>query len=258
MSRRHFLKLIGGSALTAACASSLGPLPGERSARAQPGGRALKAVTFDLFTIFDPRGVDRAVVSAMPEVDGLAATWKTRLFEYSWLRAASGRYVDFEQLVRDSLLFAGRVHQVSIPQPVQAELAGAFTALTPWPDSLSALRELKARGLRLAPLANFTPRMIEVLLQQSGLRPLFDDIISTHYAQTYKPSPKAYALAEPRLGLHRDQIAFAAFGGWDAAGARWYGYPTFWVNRLDVTAEQLAAADASGPDLTALVRWACP
>ncbi len=97
--------------------------------------------------------------------------------------------------------------------------------------------------------------MIEALLARAGIRDVFEALISTDQARTYKPDPRAYALAETTFGLPRQQIAFAAFGGWDAAGARWYGYPTFWVNRLGVTPEQLIAADASGPDLAQLVTW---
>jgi len=68
--------------------------------------------------------------------------------------------------------------------------------------------------------------------------------------------PRAYALGVSRLGLAREQIAFAAFGGWDAAGARWFGYPTFWVNRLGVPAEQLGPGpDGSGPTLAELDRF---
>jgi 2-haloacid dehalogenase len=52
--------------------------------------------------------------------------------------------------------------------------------------------------------------------------------------------------------LPREQIAFSAFGGWDAAGAKWFGFRSFWVNRLGVTGEALVAPDASGPDFAAL------
>lgn len=58
------------------------------------------------------------------------------------------------------------------------------------------------------------------------------------------------------FGLRRDEIAFSAFGGWDAAGARWFGYPTFWVNRLGVPMEELAPGPhASGATLNDLATW---
>jgi 2-haloacid dehalogenase len=39
--------------------------------------------------------------------------------------------------------------------------------------------------------------------------------------------------------LGRDEILFAAFGGWDGAGAKAFGYPCFWVNRAGVPLEEL-------------------
>jgi 2-haloacid dehalogenase len=58
------------------------------------------------------------------------------------------------------------------------------------------------------------------------------------------------------LHLRRDEILFAPFAGWDAAGAKWFGYPTFWVNRLGSPAEELdVTIDGSGPDLNALVKF---
>ena len=33
-----------------------------------------------------------------------------------------------------------------------------------------------------------------------------------------------------------------AFAGWDVAGARWFGYPPVWVNRLELPVEELAVA----------------
>jgi len=49
---------------------------------------------------------------------------------------------------------------------------------------------------------------------------------------------------------------FVAFAGWDVAGAKWFGYPTFWNNRTDAPAEELEASpDGLGPTLTDLVRF---
>jgi 2-haloacid dehalogenase len=54
--------------------------------------------------------------------------------------------------------------------------------------------------------------------------------------------------------LQREEILFAAFGGWDAVGGKNFGYPTFWVNRLNLPVEQLdVAPDGVGTTLTALV-----
>ena len=97
--------------------------------------------------------------------------------------------------------------------------------------------------------------MIARLLEHGGLASFFDLQLSTDRVKTYKLDPRAYALGPALLRLPREQIAFSAFGGWDAANAKWFGFPTFWVNRLGVTGEELTAPDASGPDFSALVSW---
>jgi 2-haloacid dehalogenase len=56
-----------------------------------------------------------------------------------------------------------------------------------------------------------------------------------------KPDRRAYQMAIDAFRLRRDQIAFVAFAGWDAAGASWFGYPTAWVNRSSAGDESLGA-----------------
>jgi 2-haloacid dehalogenase len=66
-------------------------------------------------------------------------------------------------------------------------------------------------------------------------------------------------MAIDALGLRREEILFAAFAGWDAAGAKTFGYPTFWVNRLGLPLEELdVVPDGSGRDLTDLLKFILP
>lgn len=215
----------------------------------------IRAVAFDLFTLFDPGGVDARVTEVIGNRPDVTSTWKSKLFEYSWLRASADQYRDFQGLVHDALVFAARSHGLELAGEAITRLEGAFTELAPWPDSRATLAKLRQRGLKLATLANFSPRMIQALVNRGGLADQFDDLISTDRAQTYKPDPRAYALGEKALGLPRQQIAFAAFGSWDAAGGRWFGFPTFWVNRFSQPNEELVAPNAQGPDLAHLERW---
>jgi 2-haloacid dehalogenase len=62
-------------------------------------------------------------------------------------------------------------------------------------------------------------------------------------------------MAIPAFGLQKKEIVFAAFAGWDAAGAKSFGYTTFWVNRLHLPAEELDAPDAEGDNLNDLLRF---
>jgi len=255
MNRRTFTGLLGVTTL-AACASARMPSPSSPSLPpSPPSPTRIRAVAFDLFTIFDPRGIDAAVAAELPGVD-LAPLWKLRAFEYCWLRASAERYAPFDQVVDDALTHALRTRRVAVASPVRARLLAAWTELAPWPDSVAALASMHDAGLILAPLANFAPSMIDRLLAHANLRDQFAHVFSTHSARTFKPARRAYQLGVEGFGLPSTSIAFAAFGAWDAVGATWFGYPTFWVDRLGATPEQLQVDPAGqGPDLRALAAW---
>jgi 2-haloacid dehalogenase len=57
--------------------------------------------------------------------------------------------------------------------------------------------------------------------------------------KAFKPDPRAYQMGVNAFKLKREEIVFAAFAGWDAAGAKSFGYPTFWLNRQNAWGEQL-------------------
>ena len=249
--RRQFLGALAGAAVASAVRSA-------GAARPAPARHArIRAVAFDLFTIFDPRSVVAVAETIVPRhARELCESWRVRQFEYTWLHTVAGTYRDFQAVTEDALAYAARAQGINLSADASRTLVGSYERLVPWPDSRAALESMKAAGLRMAPLANFTPAMIEHLLDNAGLRPLFDEIISTDRAKTFKPDPRAYALGPTVLKLRREEIAFAAFGGWDAAGAKWFGYPSFWVNRLGVPAEELPPGpDAVGSTLTEVASW---
>lgn len=261
MQRHEFLShLLGaGAALGAGfygCASSPSPASRTDAREARPRAR-IRAICFDLFTIFDPRSVVQAASAIVPEqAAALCEAWRSRQFEYSWLRVAAGQYVDFREITRDALEFAARSLRLRLSSRDLETLVEAYSRLAPWPDTRATLMSFQQSGLLLAPLSNYSPAMLERLIGNAGLRDVFARQISTDVARTFKPDPRAYALGVSALGLRREQIAFAAFGGWDAAGARWFGYPTFWVNRLGVPREELTPApDGTGPTLAELATF---
>ena len=101
-----------------------------------------------------------------------------------------------------------------------------------------------------------TTKMLQQGIQNSELHQYFDYAISTDAMQTYKPSPQAYQMAVEKLRLNKEQVLFVPFAGWDMAGAKWFGYPTFWLNRLNSPAEKLnAEPDGRGTTLNDLVEF---
>ena len=85
---------------------------------------------------------------------------------------------------------------------------------------------------------------------------LFSDIFSTDINHSYKPSPRAYKIAIDHLKLKKSEIGFVAFAGWDAFGAKAFGYPTYWINRQNQVKEELGVTpDWTGNNLNDLVHY---
>jgi 2-haloacid dehalogenase len=108
----------------------------------------------------------------------------------------------------------------------------------------------------MAFLSNFTASMLDAVLRNSGLQEFFEPHLSTDAVAAYKPDPRAYAMAVSAFGISRQDILFCASASWDAAGAKWFGYPTFWLNRSKQAAEELGVQpDAIGSALPELVDY---
>ena len=213
------------------------------------------AVAFDYFVLFNPDSVLPVVEQVVPgKSREFTNLWRTRQFEYSWLRSITDRYVDFAAITNDALVYAANGLHVRLTPADRRRLQDAFLRLTPWPDTANALRRLRESGVRVITIANFSPLMLRANADHAGLTPLFDALVSTDANHTYKPDPRAYQLGVDRLKSAKLDIVFAAFGGWDAAGAKAFGYPTVWVNRFNQPREELGLTpDRTVSDLNGLL-----
>lgn len=216
-----------------------------------------KAIAFDYFVLFNPDSVVPAVDRIFPgKGRELTSLWRTRQFEYCWLRSITSRYVDFVAVTEDALVYAANAMRLELRADDKRRLLDAYLHLEPWPDTREALATLKASGVRIITIANFSPKMLSENAENAGLTPFFDALVSTDANHSYKPDPRAYRLGIDRLQLAKQDILFAAFGGWDAAGAKSFGYPTIWVNRFDQPAEELGLhPDRTSGDLNGLLEF---
>jgi len=217
----------------------------------------LRAVAFDAFPILDPRPVFALAEQLFPGRGvELSNAWRTRQFEYQWLRALARQYADFWQTTEDALVFSAQLLKLELTAEQRDQLMGAYLRLRAWPDVATALEALKKAGVRLAFVSNATRQILEAGIRNARLEGLFDHVLSTDRIRTFKPDPRAYQLAIDAFGLSREQILFVPFAGWDAAGAKAFGYTTYWVNRLNLPVEQLGVMpDAIAPGLDELAAF---
>jgi 2-haloacid dehalogenase len=240
---------IGATAVGAAL------LPGAGNALARG---LVDAIAFDAFPIFDPRPVAQKVVALVPDHGlQLAQAWSTKLFGNSWLYAAAGQYATVDDVADNALRYAAESLGLTLSASDRQMLVSAYSSLDAWPDSRLALVRLREAGIRLAFLSNLGEAALRANIARNGLDALFDHVLSTDRVRAFKPSPTAYTMAPEAFGLPKSRIGFAALGGWDAAGAAWFGYRTAWVNRLGVPFEHLGPGPAiAGSDMTAVLRLA--
>jgi 2-haloacid dehalogenase len=201
----------------------------------------VSALVFDAYgTLFDVHSVSRLAESLFPgKGAALSAAWRTKQLEYTWQRSLMGRYEDFSRITVSSLAWA----MESLGLPDDARAAGALTEeyrrLATFPEVPAALESL-SRRCALAILSNGHPDMLDAVVAHNGLHERFrGGVLSVHTAGIFKPAPQVYALAEEALGVPRSMMGFVSSNGWDAAGAKAFGFRVFWINRSGAPVERL-------------------
>jgi 2-haloacid dehalogenase len=207
----------------------------------RPSG--IRACVFDAYgTLFDVRNVAVGVIERTG-VDSKAFfdIWRAKQLEYSWLRAVTGRHVDFWQVTQDALDYALESFGISDSTRGSA-MMDAYLRLPIFPDVLPTLEQLRASGLRLAILSNGTAHMLGEIVAHAGVTEHFEALLSVEEVGIFKPHPRVYALARERLSLSAEQICFVSSNGWDAWSARAFGFRVVWCNRRAQPRERLPSA----------------
>jgi 2-haloacid dehalogenase len=217
----------------------------------------IKAVAFDAFPIFNPASIVKPINELLPgQATQLIRLWQLKQFSYQWLRLSANTYKNFLDVARDALEFALTQSRLHLAEKEKDLIMAGYNGMHAWTDVVPALQTIKREGLRICFLSNMTAKMLNRGIQNSKLTDFFDLVISTDEKRTYKPGKEAYQMAVDQLKLKKEEILFVPFAAWDLAGAKWFGYPTFWVNRSGSLLENLdAEPDGSGSTLNDLVKF---
>lgn len=229
-----------------------------------------KAVIFDAYgTLFDVHSVIAAAEQMFPgHGDALSQLWRQKQIEYTQLRtladpvgAPGAHYRPFWDITLDALRFAAKKRQLTLNRAAEKRLMDEYACLSAFPDAVPALRLLReatssatvsasaaagteaaaaaASPLRLAILSNGNPQMLDIAVKSAGMTGLFDHVLSVDAVRAYKPSPAAYTLGTQAFGAEPRELVFVSSNGWDVAGATWFGFTTFWLNRQNAPVEEL-------------------
>jgi 2-haloacid dehalogenase len=203
--------------------------------------REISALVFDAYgTLFDVHSVTRVADTLFPgKGAALSAAWRGKQLEYTWLRSLMGRYEDFSRVTVSSLEWALESLALEAGEAERRALIDEYRRLATFPEVPAALEAL-AKSRPLAILSNGHPEMLEAVVDHNRLRERFrGGVLSVHPAKVFKPAPNVYRLVEEQLGVPRSLMGFVSSNGWDAAGAKTFGFRVFWVNRLGLPVERL-------------------
>ncbi|HTR05743.1 MAG TPA: haloacid dehalogenase type II [Paraburkholderia sp.] len=232
-----------------------------------------KAVIFDAYgTLFDVHSVVAAAEQMFPgHGDALSQLWRLKQIEYTQLRTlsdpAGARYRPFWGITLDALRYAARRLNLALTGAGEKRLMDEYACLSAFPDVLPALRRLREPredGVRtgLAILSNGNPEMLDIAVKSAGMSGVFDHVLSVDAVRAYKPAAAAYSLGPAAFGAAPHEMVFVSSNGWDAAGAGWFGYTTFWINRQRLPAEELGVSPhgtgGGMAELAAFIETAAP
>jgi 2-haloacid dehalogenase len=200
------------------------------------------AIMFDAYgTLFDVHSVIlRAGAGMAGNLQVLSNLWRRKQLERTWLLALMERYEDFERVTESALRSAIRQLGLEAGETQIEGLLEAYFSPDAFPEAGPALEAL--RGIPLAILSNGTSRMIEAAVRHNGLTGCFKHIISVETAGTYKPSPRVYSLGPETMKVPAAETLFMSSNGWDAAGAKAYGYRVCWCNRSGAEWDEMGFA----------------
>jgi 2-haloacid dehalogenase len=187
---------------------------------------------------------------------GAVPLWFARLLREGFALTVLGGYRDFADLAGDALrtLAPDRIGDDEV-----GTVLAAFGELDPHPDVEPALRLLAEAGVPAATLTNGSAEVVRGLLARAGLDGYVREVLSVEAVQRWKPAPLPYRHAAARLGLPVERVALVAAHAWDCHGARNAGLVSGWVPRTELRwPDEYPHADATGPDLPAVVRELLP
>jgi 2-haloacid dehalogenase len=202
--------------------------------------QGVSACVFDAYgTLFDfASAAARCAEVPAEKRAALTTLWRDKQLQYAWLRTLENRYADFWQVTGDALDFALESLELASP-PLRDRLMDLYLGLEPFAEVPAVLGALRKAGYKTAILSNGSPAMLDALVTRSGLKPMFDAVLSADAVRAFKTHPKVYQYALDTLALPARAIAFQSSNAWDAHGASDFGMRVVWCNRYGQRRERL-------------------
>jgi 2-haloacid dehalogenase len=209
----------------------------------------IRLVVFDAYgTLFDVYSISSLAESLFPgQGQALSVLWRDKQIEYSRLISLSDpmnpmgsrHYQSFWDLTRLGLQYACQRLELELTPAKQKLLLDQYAQLTPFPENLAVLEALQALQIPAAILSNGSPDMLQAAVSSAGMGHVIDKVLSVDEVRQFKTSPQSYGLVADHYKVDIREVLFVSSNSWDALGATWFGFKSFWVNRQGMPFETL-------------------
>ncbi len=204
------------------------------------GNEVIDALVYDAYgTLFDVYSVFEKCEKNFPgKGAAISEIWRTKQLEYTWLRSLMGKYQNFWELTEAGLRFACRALELELTDDILRDLMDNYLNLASYEEVPATLEKLSG-SIQQAVLSNGSPDMLNKVVENNGLRPFLQAVLSVDELAIFKPSPKVYQLAVDKFGVPANKIGFVSSNCWDAIGAKSFGFKVFWINRFKRPLDEL-------------------
>ena len=209
----------------------------------------IRLVVFDAYgTLFDVHSISAMAETLFPgQGSALSVLWRDKQIEYSRLVSLSDplnplgsrHYQSFWDLTRLGLQYACQKLGLELTPAKQKQLMDQYAQLSPFEENWDVLQHLKGMGMPCAILSNGSPDMLTKAVSSAGFNGLIDKVISVDEVRQFKTSPQSYGLVTHHYPMDMREVLFVSSNSWDALGATWFGFKSFWVNRQGLPFETL-------------------
>ncbi len=208
----------------------------------------IRTCVFDAYgTLFDVAAAAR-IAATEPGREGfaakwpeIAANWRAKQLQYTWLRAVSNTHCDFWQVTQDGLDYALEAAGLDSPE-LRERLLALYWELSAFPEVPTMLAVLKAAGMQTGILSNGSPEMLAGAVKSAGIGDVLDAVLSVESLGVFKPHASVYSMVNQHFGVPSEQVLFVSSNGWDASYAAHHGFQTVWVNRAGEPMDRLPSA----------------
>ena len=223
-----------------------------------------RVITFDCYgTLIDWEAGILAALRPVLEAHGARAADPEILALYAELEAEaeSSAYRPYKEILRAVVRGFGSRLGFMPSESEQQRLPDSLPHWEPFPDTVAALADLKAR-FQLGIISNVDDDLFSQTARRLSVG--FDYVITAAQARVYKPSPSIFRLAQSRMGIEPELWLHAAQSLYhDVRPAGSLGLSTVWINRPSIRSggagkADIIKADIEVPSLERLAQLACP